>query len=89
MALGADPRGLLALVLTQLMKTVSIGFLIGGTIGLGVSRLVAAQFPGADGLDVPAFAQSSALLIAVMLVASAIPAMRAARVDPVANLKDG
>ena len=89
MALGADPRRLLALVLTQLMKTVSIGFLIGGTIGLGVSRLVAAQFPGADGLDVPAFAQSSALLITVMLFASAIPAMRAARVDPVANLKDG
>ena len=89
MALGADPRRLLALVLIQLMKTVSIGFLIGGTIGLGVSRLVAAQFPGAEGLDVPAFAQSSALLITVMLFASAIPAMRAARVDPVVNLKDG
>jgi putative ABC transport system permease protein len=89
MALGADPRRLLALLLTQLMKTVSIGFLIGGTIGLWVSRLIAAQFPGADGLDVPAFAQSSALLITVMLFASAIPAMRAAGVDPVANLKDG
>ena len=89
MALGADPRGLLTLVLTQSMNTVSIGFLIGGTIGLGVSRLVATQFPGADGLDVPAFAQSSALLITVMLFASAIPAMRAARVDPVVSLKDG
>ena len=50
-ALGADPRGLLVLVLTQSMKTVSIGFLIGGAIALGVSRLIASQFPGADGLD--------------------------------------
>lgn len=88
-ALGANPRGLLALVLTQSMKTVSIGFLIGVTIALGVSRLIATQFPGAEGIDVPAFGQSSALLIAVMLFASAIPAMRAARVDPVASLKDG
>ena len=88
-ALGANPRSLLALVLIQSMKTVSIGFLIGVTIALVVSRLIATQFPGAEGIDVPAFGQSSALLIAVMLFASAIPAMRAARVDPVASLKDG
>lgn len=88
-ALGADPRGLLVLVLKQSMKMVSIGFLIGGTIALIISRLLAAQFHGADGIDALAFGQSSALLIAVMLLASAIPAMRAARVDPVANLKDG
>ena len=84
-----SPRGLLALVLTQSMKMVSIGFLIGGTIALIISRLIAAQFHGAEGLDPLAFGQSSALLIAVMLLASAIPAVRAARVDPVANLKDG
>ena len=88
-ALGADPRSLLLLVLIQSMRTVSIGFLIGGTVALGVSRLLAAQFPGAHGIDVAAFGQACALLITVMLVASAIPAMRASRVDPVANLKDG
>jgi putative ABC transport system permease protein len=89
MALGANPRDLLRLVLTQSMTTVSIGFLLGGTIALIVSRLIAAQFRGASGIDALAFGQSSALLIAVMLLASAVPAIRAARVDPVANLKDG
>jgi ABC-type antimicrobial peptide transport system permease subunit len=36
-----------------------------------------------------AFAGSSALLIVVMLAASAVPAIRASRVDPVAALKEG
>ena len=89
MALGANPRDLLQLVLTQSMTTVLIGFLLGGTIAVIVSRLIAAQFHGASGIDALAFGQSCALLISVMLLASAVPAMRAARVDPVANLKDG
>jgi predicted permease len=89
MALGADPRAVLTLVLIQSAKTVTLGFLIGGTVGLGVSRLVATQFPGAGAPDIPAIVQASALLVAVMFVASVIPAMRAARVDLVGSLKDG
>ena len=89
MALGANPRDLLRLVLTQSMVTVLIGFLLGGTVALIVSRLIAAQFHGASGIDALAFGQSSALLISLMLLASAVPALRAAHVDPVANLKDG
>ena len=89
LALGADPRGLLVLVMSQSMKTVAIGFLIGGSIALAVSRLIATQFPGSDGLDVRALGESSALLAVVMLVASTIPALRAARTDPIASLKDG
>ena len=88
-ALGADSRGLLVLVMSQSMKAVAIGFLIGGSIALTFSRLIATQFPGTDGLDVRAFSESSALLAIVMLVASAIPALRAARTDPIASLKDG
>jgi ABC-type antimicrobial peptide transport system permease subunit len=89
LALGANPRDLLRLVLTQSMTTVLIEFLLGGTVALIVSRLIATQFHGASGLDALAFGQSSALLISVMLLASAAPALRAAHVDPVANLKDG
>lgn len=89
LALGADPRGVLTLVLTESMKTVSIGFFIGSAIGLGVSRILATQFYGAGGPDIPAIAQSSALLVAAMLAAAIMPAMRASRVDLVASLKDG
>lgn len=88
-ALGATPRDLLRLVLAQSMVTVLIGFVLGGTVALIVSRLIASQFHGARGIDVLAFGQSSALLISLMLLASAVPALRAAHVDPVANLKDG
>jgi predicted permease len=89
MALGADPRGLLILVMAHSMKTVAIGFVIGGTLGLGVSRLIATQFPGTNAVNVPAVIQTAALLMGVMAVASVIPAVRAARVDLVASLKDG
>lgn len=88
-ALGADPRRVLFLVLTQSMRTLSIGFLIGVAVALVVSRLFSAQFHDARGIDVSAFGEACALLITVMLVASAIPAMRASRIDPVAKLKDG
>ncbi len=89
LTLGAEPRRVLTLVLTQSMKTVTIGFLIGGTLALGVSRLIAAQFHGANPIDAPAFGESSALLMVLMLIASVLPALRAARVDPVVILKDG
>lgn len=89
MALGADPRWLLTHVIANSMSTVAIGFVIGGALGLGVSRLLATQFPRAEAFNLPAVAQVSALLVGVMLVASVIPAVRAAQVDVVANLKDG
>lgn len=89
LALGADPRGLLTLVLSHSMRTVAIGFAIGGVLGLGASQVIATQFPRAKAFSVPAIVQTSALLIAVMLVASVFPAIRAARVDLIANLKDG
>jgi putative ABC transport system permease protein len=89
LALGARPRGLLMLVLTQSLKVVCVGFLIGSTVAVGISHIIAAQFHGAKGLDVRTFSQSCALLVVVMLIASVLPAVHAAQVDPVANLKDG
>jgi len=62
---------------------------IGGTIAFAVSQLFRTQFRGADGLDYSAFAGSSALLVVVMLVASIVPAVRAARMNPVDSLKEG
>lgn len=89
MAIGARPRGVLALVLRQAMRIVIAGFLIGAGLALLATKLLQAQFRGAQGLDLAAFAGSSALLIAVMLAASAVPAIRASRVDPVVALKEG
>ena len=87
-ALGARPSGVLALVLRQSMRMVAIGLIIGGTIALGVTQVFRTQFHGADGLDYSAFAGSTSLLAIVMLLASVIPAGRAARTDPVESLKE-
>jgi putative ABC transport system permease protein len=89
MALGSQPRGVLALVLREAMRLVIAGVVIGGGLALLVTKLLQTRFRGAQGLDVYAFAGSTALLIAVMLLASAVPAIRASRVDPVAALKEG
>jgi predicted permease len=88
-ALGARPSGVLALVVRQSMRMVAIGFVIGGTIALAVTQVLRSEFRGADRLDYAAFFGSSAALAVVMLIASAIPAGRAARVNPVDNLKEG
>jgi predicted permease len=88
-ALGARPAGVLALVVRQSMRMVAAGFAIGGSIAFGVSQVFRTQFRGAEGLDYPAFAGSIALLVAVMLLASVIPAGRAARMNPVDGLKEG
>ena len=89
MALGSQPRGVLSLVLRQAMRMVIIGFAAGAALALLATKLLQTQFRGAQGLDVTAFAGSTGLLIAVMLLASAVPAVRAAHVDPVAALKEG
>jgi predicted permease len=89
MALGSRPGGVLRLVLRQSMRMVVVGFAIGGGLALLATRLLQTQFRGADGLDVPAFVGSGALLVVVMLLAGGVPAIRASRVDPVAGLKEG
>jgi predicted permease len=89
MALGSHPRGVLALVLRQAMRIVAIGVVIGASLALLATKLLQTQFRGVQRLDITAFAGSCALLIVVMLLASAAPAIRAARVDPVAALKEG
>jgi predicted permease len=88
-ALGALPSAVLALVVRQSMRMVAIGFAIGGTIAVGLTQVFRSQFHGADSLDYAAFLGSTAGLAIVMLLASVIPASRAARMDPVENLKEG
>ena len=88
-ALGAAPNGVLLLVVRQYMRIVAVGFAVGGTIAVGITQVLRSEFRGAGVLDFTAFLASTAALAAVMLVASLIPAGRAARMDPVENLKEG
>jgi putative ABC transport system permease protein len=89
MAIGAQPREILRMILRQSLGMAAVGLLAGGGAALAVSQVIQSEYHGIQKIDPGAFGGAAALFIAAMLVASAIPAIRASRVDPVANLKDG
>ena len=88
MALGATARDVTRLVLSQSIRPVGFGLLIGGGAAAGLAALLLAM-PGAATigeivhvLDPVAYAVSLLIIIAACLVAAAVPASRAARLDP-------
>jgi hypothetical protein len=65
----------------------SISF-FGSVIAFVAGRLLEARYYGVRGVDAAAFVGAAALFVTIMFLASAVPAMRAARVDPVRMLSD-
>ncbi len=88
MALGAQMTAVLRMVLFDGMKPTLIGIAIGLAGALALGRIVANQIYGVKPTDPLTFAVVSILLTAVALVASIIPAYRAARIDPMRALRD-
>ncbi len=88
MAVGARPGAILQMVLGQSMRIALFGLLVGGAAAAAVSRLIQSEYHGIQGIDGLAFGGAVALFVAAMLLASAVPAIRASRVNPVENLKD-
>jgi putative ABC transport system permease protein len=89
MAVGASPRTILSMILGQSMRVAGIGLLIGGSAAAAVTRVIQSEYHGIKDLDGAAFGGAAGLFLAAMLLASAVPALRASRVDPIENLKDG
>ena len=87
MALGADLRTVLRLVLRQGLTLVALGLGIGLVASVAISRSVAGLLYGVSTTDPMAFGAVSAILLAVSVAASLVPALRATRVDPVVALR--
>jgi putative ABC transport system permease protein len=87
MALGAQPRNVLALVLRQGLVMTLSGLLAGIVIALAGARLVAALLIGVGGTDPLTYAAASVFLCVIALLATWIPARRATRVDPMTSLR--
>jgi predicted permease len=88
MAIGAAPSAVLALVLRQSMRVAGIGLVVGSAAAVGISRWIQAEYHGVLGIDRLALAGVVMVFLAAMFLASAIPAARASRIDPIQNLKD-
>ena len=87
LALGASPRGILALVIRQGMTLVALGLAIGLVGSVAASRSIAALLYGVSPLDPLTYLGVIGLLGAVSAIACWVPAWRAARVDPSISLR--
>ncbi|MGC2694678.1 MAG: FtsX-like permease family protein, partial [Candidatus Angelobacter sp.] len=87
MALGARRGSVLGMVLQEAGKLVLIGVMIGVPAALLSSRLFSSMLFGLSRTDPAAMAVVVAILVAIALVASFIPARRATKVDPMVALR--
>jgi predicted permease len=87
MALGAQPRDVLRLVIGHGAKMALIGVVIGIAAALILTRLMANQLFGVSAHDPLTFAGVATLLLTVAVAACYIPARRATRVDPMTALR--
>ena len=87
MALGAVPSHVLRMILKEAAAMAAIGIAIGLGAALALSRLVQSQLFGVQARDAGIYAYAVGVLAAVTLLAALIPALRAARIDPVRALK--
>ena len=87
MALGAERRDVLRLVLREGMTLVAAGLALGLVAAFSATRLLAGFLYGVSTTDPSAFVAVAALLALVALAASLVPALRAARVDPLEALR--
>jgi putative ABC transport system permease protein len=87
MALGAQAGQVLSLVVNGSMRIVAIGLLIGVLTAPALARVLQSLLFGVSVTDISTFGGVLLLFIAVALIASVIPARRAAAVDPVIALR--
>ncbi len=87
MALGARASDVARLVLQQVFLMTAIGIAIGAGLALWLSRYVRTQLYAVSPVDPRVYAAVMALLAAVALLASVIPARRATKVDPMVALR--
>ncbi len=87
LALGANPRDLMNLVLGQALKLTGIGLAIALPISFAISRAMASLIFGVVSVNFTILAGFTVLLLAVALGAGYFPARRAIRVDPMVSLR--
>ncbi len=87
-ALGADRRAILALVLSQGLRTAAGGILLGLGGALALTRFLQSQLFGVAPRDAGVLVGATVLLLVVSAAACYLPARRATRIDPADALRD-
>jgi putative ABC transport system permease protein len=87
MALGAQTRDVLRLIVSQGMRPVIIGLAIGIVSAFALGRLLTSQLYEVSAHNPALLTASTILLAAIALIACLVPARRAAHVDPIQALR--
>jgi len=87
LALGADPRDVMTLVLGQAVKLTGLGLAIGLPLAFAANRAMMSFIFGVVGMNLTVLVGFAALLMIVALAAGYVPARRAMRVDPMVALR--
>ena len=87
MALGAQRRDMLQMILRQSFSVVAIGLGIGLLAALALTRLMASLLYGVSAHDLSIYALVLFVLSVAALIASYLPARRAMNVDPMVALR--
>jgi ABC-type antimicrobial peptide transport system permease subunit len=86
-ALGAERRTVLLMVLKEVAVLALFGVVLGLPSGYGLGRLVESQLYGLTARDPLTFAVATAVLLVSAALAGYVPAARATRVDPLVALR--
>jgi ABC-type antimicrobial peptide transport system permease subunit len=87
LALGASRREVMRMVLARAGRQVAVGLVLGGGLALVVGRLLHSQLLGVSPADPVTYGSIALILTLVALLASWLPARRAALVDPMVALR--
>ncbi len=87
LAVGAQPRQVLLLVMRQGLGLTVVGVVLGLAAAFALTRLLSGLLFGVAAVDVTTFGSISILLVIVSLLACYLPARRAMRIDPLSALR--
>ena len=87
MALGAQRKQVLSLILRQTLVVLAAGVVIGVPAVLATQRLIATQLYGLPPIDPVSISLAAALLIGAAILAGYLPARQATKVDPMEALR--
>jgi len=88
MVFGAEPKSILNLIVREGLRLSAVGVVAGIAGALAANRLIASLLVGVGAADPITFAGIVVLFAAVALIASWLPAYRAARLEPMTALRD-
>ena len=88
MAIGAQRRDILSVVMRESLRAVLVGIAVGVVLAIGAAHLLRGVLYGLGALDVVSFATASLLFLTIALAASWLPSRRAMRIDPLVALRD-